>query len=363
MFFPQLIAGPIVHHREIFTQLKGPSAFAVRPTNLLVGLTLFIIGLFKKIVLADNLAPCADAVFNAAAAGWPLGFFAAWQGTLAFSLQLYFDFCGYSEMALGAARIFGVQLPLNFNSPYRALSIDDFWRRWHMTLSRFLRDYVYIPLGGSRRGQTRHFLNLFLTMAVSGLWHGAGWHYVLWGMVHGVGLMLHSAWRLGWRPLNRWWSRTIARFVTFFSLTAAFALFRAPSVEAAARIYSGMLNLPQDLVTSWGPLASALGWIGFRFEGPAVSAKDGYLVLWLVFWICFLWFMPNTPQLLARFHPAINYGPAERQRDMPLLAQLGAVRPWLEWRPNAAAAVVIGVLAALACLSLYHVSEFLYFEF
>jgi D-alanyl-lipoteichoic acid acyltransferase DltB (MBOAT superfamily) len=363
MFFPQLIAGPIVHHREIFSQLKGPGAFAVRPSNLMLGLTIFIIGLFKKVVVADNLAPCADIVFNAAAAGQPLGFFAAWQGALAFSFQLYFDFCGYSEMALGAARLFGVQLPLNFNSPYRALSIADFWRRWHMTLSRFLRDYVYIPLGGSRRGEPRHLLNLLLTMALSGLWHGAAWHYVLWGTVHGIGLVLGSVWRLGWRPLDVWWSRAIARFVTFFSVAAAFALFRAPSVEAAGRIYSGMLNLPQDLANSWGPVASALGWIGFHFDGPAVSPTDIHLTLWVVLGVGFVWFMPNTPQLFARFHPAINYGPAERRRDMPLLSGFLPIGPWLQWVPNAAAAAAVGVLAALAGLSLYHVSEFLYFEF
>jgi alginate O-acetyltransferase complex protein AlgI len=361
MFFPQLIAGPIVRHEEIFSQLKEPRAFAVSPTNLMVGLTIFIIGLFKKIVLADNLAPCADLVFNAAETGKPLSFFLAWQGTLAFSLQLYFDFCGYSEMALGAARLFGVRLPLNFNSPYRALSIGDFWRRWHMTLSRFLRDYVYIPLGGSRRGLARHNLNLLLTMTLSGLWHGAAWHYVLWGVVHGVDLVLQSVWRVAWRPLNAWWSRTVARLVMFFSLTAAFALFRAPSIEAAGRIYRGMFSLPRDL--AGGPVGSVLDWIGFHFDGPPILASDVCLVLWLVFWIGYLWFMPNTPQLFARFRPAINYGPAERRLDPPLLEQFCGWGRWLEWCPNRAAAVAVGVLAAAACLSLYHVSEFIYAEF
>src|SRR5882762_3052762 len=244
MFFPQLIAGPIVHHREIFSQLKGPGAFEVHPTNLMVGLTIFIIGLFKKIVLADNLAPCADVVFDAAVAGRPLGFFAAWQGTLAFSFQLYFDFSGYSEMALGAARLFGVQLPLNFNSPYRALSIDDFWRRWHMTLSRFLRDYIYIPLGGNRTGIPRLYLNLLITMAISGLWHGAAWHFVLWGTLQGVGMVLNHAWRLVWRPIHAWWSHTVARLVTFFVLGLLLVLYRAPSMEVALRVYRGMVNLP-----------------------------------------------------------------------------------------------------------------------
>src|SRR6476660_4157661 len=155
MFFPQLLAGPITHHREIFSQIKGPWAFALKPSNFMLGLTIFVIGLFKKVVLADNFAPIANNMFSAAAAGEPLDFFTAWQGLIAFKFQLYFDFSGYSEMALGAARLFGVQLPLDSNSPYPALNVVDFWRRWHMTLTRFLRDYVYIPLGGSRRGVWR----------------------------------------------------------------------------------------------------------------------------------------------------------------------------------------------------------------
>ena len=149
MFFPQLLAGPITHHSEIFSQIKGPRAFAIKPSNLVLGLTIFVIGLFKKVVLADNFAPYVSSVYDAAIAGQTLDFFTAWQGAIAFKFQLYFDFSGYSEMALGAARLFGIQLPLNFNSPYRALNVVDFWRRWHMTLSRWLRDYVYIPLGGA----------------------------------------------------------------------------------------------------------------------------------------------------------------------------------------------------------------------
>ena len=195
MFFPQLLAGPITHHEVIFSQIKGPWAFALKPSNFMLGLTIFVIGLFKKVVLADNFAPIANNMFSAAAAGEPLDFFTAWQGLIAFKFQLYFDFSGYSEMALGAARLFGIQLPLNFNSPYRALNVADYWRRWHMTLSRFLRDYVYIPLGGSRRGTPRLYFNLLATLALSGLWHGAAWHFVLWGSLQGASMVVNHAWR------------------------------------------------------------------------------------------------------------------------------------------------------------------------
>jgi alginate O-acetyltransferase complex protein AlgI len=350
MFFPQLLAGPITHHREIFAQVKGPWAFMVKPDNLMLGLTIFVIGLFKKVVLADNFAPYVTPAFDAAAAGEKLDFFLAWQGAVAFKFQLYFDFSGYSEMALGAARLFGVQLPLNFNSPYRALNVTDFWRRWHMTLSRFLRDYIYIPLGGSRRGTARLYLNLMITLTISGLWHGAAWHFALWGAVQGGAMVLNHAWRSVWRPIHSWWSHTIARLVTFFGLTAVLVLHRAPSTDIAFRVYRGMLDLP----TSWR---------------VAADSEQLHLVAWMLFWLAVVWFLPNTQQLLARWHPAYNYGIAERERDLPLVERIRIPASWpmarwrMEWRPNAIGAAFIGILVALACLNLSHVSEFLYFRY
>src|SRR6266403_5452223 len=237
MFFPQLLAGPITHHSEIFPQIKGPWAFAIKPSNFMLGLTIFVIGLFKKVVLADNFAPFVSSVYDAAAAGQTLDFFTAWQGAIAFKFQLYFDFSGYSEMALGAARLFGIQLPLNFNSPYRALNVVDFWRRWHMTLTRFLRDYVYIPLGGSRCSTGRLYFNLMVTLALSGLWHGAAWHFVFWGSLQGGAMVMNHAWRRVWRPINAWWSNTVARFVTFFGLTVLLVTHRAPSMDIAMRVF------------------------------------------------------------------------------------------------------------------------------
>ena len=363
MFFPQLLAGPITHHSEIFSQIKGPWAFAVKPSNFFVGLTIFSIGLFKKVVLADNFAPLVAPAFDAAAAGEQLHFFLAWQGAIAFKFQLYFDFSGYSEMALGAARLFGIQLPLNFNSPYRALNVVDFWRRWHMTLTRFLRDYVYIPLGGSRRGTPRLYLNLMITLGLSGLWHGAAWHFFFWGSLQGAGMVLNHAWRSVWRPLNTWWSHTIARLVTFFALSLVLVMHRAPSMADCLQVYRGIVNLPATWRTVLGPLGGALEWLGVQFGGPPVSTEQLELIPWLIAWLAFMWFMPNTQQLLARWHPAFNYGVIERRRDPPLVERISKVPLFYEWRPNIGGAVFVGVLLALAILSLRHISEFLYFKY
>ncbi len=363
MFFPHLLAGPITHHSEIFSQTKGPWALAARPSNFIVGLTIFVIGLFKKVVLAELFSPYVPAAFDAAAAGQQIDFYLSWQSALAFKFQLYFDFSGYSDMAVGAARLFGIQLPLNFNSPYRALNVVDFWRRWHMTLSRFLRDYIYIPLGGSRKGVPRLYLNLMITMALSGLWHGAAWHFVLWGGLQGAAMVINHGWRLLWRPINAWWSRTIARLLTFFALSLVLVFHRAPSTEVALRVIGGMVNLPASWHDALGLLGLALPWVGVRFEGESISSEQLALLPWLVLWIGFMWFVPNTQQLLARWHPAFNYGVAERHRDPPLLAEIPAAAPLLEWTLNPVVAVLIGILAAIAFLSLSHVSEFLYLKF
>jgi D-alanyl-lipoteichoic acid acyltransferase DltB (MBOAT superfamily) len=362
-FFPQLIAGPIVHHHEIFTQTRAPRAFAMRANHITVGLTIFIIGLFKKVVLADHLAPYATPVFSLAAAGGTLTAFQAWQGAVAYTLQLYFDFSGYSDMAIGAARLFGIRLPLNFESPYQALGIIDFWQRWHMTLSRFLRDYVYFPLGGNRHGRLRRYINLLLTMTIGGLWHGAAWTFVLWGLLHGIYLVINHAWRAVWTPIDAWWSRSIARLVTFLAFVISLVLFRAPSLDAAIAVYRGMLNLPQEYAASLGPVAALLQFLGVRFQAPSPEVEDIQSIYWAMFWIAAVWFVPNTQQIMARFRPAFGYTRASWRRHRPLLARAGVPPPLLRWSPNAASAAVIGLLAALACLSLQHVSEFLYFEF
>ncbi|MGH9648052.1 MAG: MBOAT family O-acyltransferase, partial [Bryobacteraceae bacterium] len=193
-YFPHLIAGPILHHAEMMPQFRQRAIYRVNAENFAVGLTIFAIGLFKKTVLADGIAPFVGPLFSTAASS-PPSFLDAWGGALTYTCQLYFDFSGYSDMAIGLSRLFGVVLPLNFDSPYKAANIIDFWRRWHMTLSRFLRDYVYFGLGGNRHGLARRYINLFVTMLLGGLWHGAGWTFVAWGALHGVYLMINHAWR------------------------------------------------------------------------------------------------------------------------------------------------------------------------
>lgn len=238
-FFPQVLAGPLVRWREIMAQLE--MRFFDRPDAAEMfarGMLLLLLGLVKKVAIADPLAAIADPVFTRAATGVALSASQAWQGTLAFSLQIYFDFSGYTDMALGIAMMFGIILPQNFNVPYRAVNLQEFWRRWHMTLSRFLRDYLYIPLGGNRGGLQLQIWALLATMLLGGLWHGANWTFVVWGGAHGVGLAVGLLWRRSGRsmPVAPSWLATML----FVALT--WVLFRAESFAAALTIYEGMLG-------------------------------------------------------------------------------------------------------------------------
>ncbi|WP_197678983.1 MBOAT family O-acyltransferase [Pseudomonas mandelii] len=190
-WFPHLIAGPILHHGQMMPQFKDPEIYRIRSRNISIGVALFAVGLGKKLLLADPISTYADPVFHAAATGQAIGPMIAWVGAIAYTLQIYFDFSGYSDMAVGLSMLFGIHLPINFNSPYKARNIIEFWRRWHMTLSQFLRDYLYIPLGGNRKGETRRLVNLMLTMLLGGLWHGANWTFVIWGALHGAYLCIN----------------------------------------------------------------------------------------------------------------------------------------------------------------------------
>ena len=238
MFFPQLIAGPITRHNEIIPQFPDNPRRPEMWENLGRGFALFIIGLAKKVAFADTLAMVADPMFHQAA-GAPLNAAQAWVACAAYTLQIYFDFSGYSDMAIGIARMLGLRLPFNFDAPYRAVSVRDFWRRWHMTLSRFLRDYLYIPLGGNRRGAMRLMFNLMTTMLLAGLWHGAAWTFVVWGGLHGLGLMVNHAWqRTGVRL-----PRLLAWILTLLFVMAGWILFRADSFALAGRMFGSMLGL------------------------------------------------------------------------------------------------------------------------
>lgn len=244
LFFPQLIAGPIVHHDEFIPQLKDFSASKFNTRHLLVGGCLFAMGLFEKSVVADTLAPLADSAFGLASNGTRLRLFEAWTGVAAYSLQLFYDFAGYSHMALGLALLFGLRLPVNFLSPYRARSVIEFWRRWHITLSSFLRHYVYIPLGGNRHGFTRQMLALLFTMTLAGLWHGAGWTFVLWGLAHGVALLINHLWRR-WRNVGRTPppSSGWAWALTLFTVAAGWVLFRASNLPTVGLLGQSLIGL------------------------------------------------------------------------------------------------------------------------
>ncbi|NLY03504.1 MAG: MBOAT family protein, partial [Campylobacter sp.] len=187
-YFPHLLAGPILHHKEMMPQFANKFNFVKNYRNIALGLFIFSIGLFKKVVIADTFAVWANAGFDTSST---LNLIEAWATSLSYTFQLYFDFSGYTDMAIGSSLLFNIRLPINFNSPYKALSIQDFWRRWHMTLSRFLRNYLYIPLGGNRRGKYRTYINLLVTFLLGGLWHGAGWTFIAWGALHGIALVIH----------------------------------------------------------------------------------------------------------------------------------------------------------------------------
>lgn len=235
-FFPHLIAGPILHHKEMISQFQSRWGLVIRNRNILIGLVIFSIGLFKKVVIADTFSVWADQGFDVSANH---DFYSAWATSLSYTFQLYFDFSGYCDMAIGAALLFNVWLPINFNSPYKALDIQDFWRRWHITLSRYLRDYLYIPLGGNRCSENRVYFNLMATFVLGGLWHGASWMFIIWGALHGFALMIHRFWTKAGMRLPK----PIAWAVTFVFINITWVYFRATSLDDAHRIIYGMFDL------------------------------------------------------------------------------------------------------------------------
>jgi alginate O-acetyltransferase complex protein AlgI len=335
-YFPQLIAGPIVHHGEIIPQFREPRRTRPAIDALTSGIFVFTLGLFKKAVLADGLAHWSAEGFGAAASAEPIDLVLAWKGALAYTFQLYFDFSGYADMAIGIGRTFGIELPANFESPYKSPNIVEFWRRWHMTLSRFLRDYLYIPLGGNRGGPAQRERNLMLTMLLGGLWHGAGWQFVIWGGLHGLYLVVtHRVQQ--WRgrhtpgrtdptpsPAVRLLERGAGVAFTFLLVVVAWVFFRAPDVPTAARMLSGMAGLHGIAAT---PIERTWD-IGTTF----------------VFALCFaiVWVSPSVAELERwAFPEALG-----RRPRAPLLLGL-----------------LIGLLAAASFVTLNEVGEFLYFQF
>lgn len=243
-FFPQLIAGPIVHHKEMMPQFEKVKNKILNYKNISLGLFIFSLGLFKKVIIADYFAEVANIGYSNPIL---LNTIEAWATSLSYSLQLYFDFSGYTDMAIGAALLFNIKLPINFNSPYKALSIQDFWRRWHITLSRFLRDYIYIPLGGNKKGNFKTYSNLMITFLLGGLWHGAGWTFILWGFLHGLALTIHRLWRTLGFTLNKY----LAWFLTFNFVNITWVFFRAENFTDAINILKSMMGLSDVSIVFW----------------------------------------------------------------------------------------------------------------
>ena len=284
-YFPHLIAGPILHHKDVIPQFEQERSKRPDPHLVRCGLIIFSIGLFKKTCIADAIQPFVALAFGPT----PPSFDQAWIGALAYTFQLYFDFSGYSDMAIGISLMFGIFLPLNFNSPYKAKNIIDFWRRWHMTLSQFLRDYLYIPLGGNRRGIVPRYVNLMITMALGGLWHGAAWTFVAWGVLHGAYLCVNHAWNRYGPSIPRRLAgpaNIAALALTFLSVVVAWVFFRADSITSAIAIVSRMAR--PDL---------------FVYDDRERLAAAYVIIFGLI-----AFFAPNTQQLLGYDHASRKVG-------------------------------------------------------
>ncbi len=302
-YFPHLVAGPILHHAEMMPQFAQKNTYRFDLSNFSLGITIFAAGLFKKVVLADGIQPFVGPVFDSGASGG-LSAIEAWGGALAYTLQLYFDFSGYSDMAIGLSKMFNVDLPLNFNSPYKAKNIVEFWRRWHMTLSRFLRDYLYIPLGGNRLGSGRRYFNLAATMVLGGLWHGAAWTFVIWGALHGLYLVINH----GWHALRRKYfsapsgagsmlGGALACLITFIAVVYAWVFFRATSVDVAWNLVAAMSG-----VNGWLPTPESRVWASDNQSGSILNSfttlyfSGARQTLWIAVLLGIAWLLPNSQE-------------------------------------------------------------------
>ena len=326
-FFPQLIAGPIVHHKEMMPQFADAENKVINYKNIAAGLFIFSIGLFKKVIIADTFAIWATAGFDQAQV---LNMAEAWVTSLSYTFQLYFDFSGYTDMAIGAALLFNIKLPFNFNSPYKAVSIQDFWRRWHMTLSRFLRDYIYIPLGGNRKGEIRTYSNLFLTFLIGGIWHGAGWTFVFWGFLHGIAIVIHRAWNRFGFGMNR----LLAWFITFNFINLTWVFFRAKEWEDAVKVLKGMFGGSIVLPLSMKESLDSLSQHGVKFGYWLQSvSRDNHTMLWIAAAFVVTLALKNSNQMTERM------------------------------KPNYLTVLYAAILFLAAASSLSKLSEFLYFNF
>jgi D-alanyl-lipoteichoic acid acyltransferase DltB (MBOAT superfamily) len=355
-FFPHLIAGPIVRWSELGPQIAEVKRYRVDWNNVGLGLTIFVFGLGKKLLIADQLSIHVAPVFDAAARAEPVTALAAWGAAFAYSAQLYFDFSGYSEMAVGLGLLFNLRLPINFAAPFRATSVIDLWRRWHVSLSRFLRDFVYVPLGGDRQGVARRSLNLVVTMTLGGLWHGAAWTFIFWGAFHGVLLAVNHAWR-SWRGKAE--PGSVARFFGWLSTITAFAigmvLFRATGLGAAGRLLAAMAGFGAAAVPGQEPL-----------EWDRWGIERGYIPEQVVGWFGTTWSAVGSLWTLGALAVALLVPDTMEicdYREGEPHSRWRRTHWRLVWKPSPAwlAAVVILFIAAFERIG--GVTEFLYYQF
>jgi alginate O-acetyltransferase complex protein AlgI len=348
-FFPQLIAGPIVRQHDMLPQLGARRDWRLRADYVAIGIALFAFGLFKKTALIDPFVPHLDLIYLAAAAGDPVGFIDGWIAGIGYGFQIYFDFSAYSDMAIGLGIMFGLHLPVNFFSPYKAASIREFWRRWHISLSRFLRDYLFIPLGGSRHGVMRTVAALMITMTLGGLWHGAGWNFVIWGMLHGAYLAVNHLWsaimaRRRPATVEPKWPARLARFLwklfcillTFLAVSFAWVFFRAPDFDSAMALATAMLGFS--------------GWL------EVVRVTRGIVPMFPLYLII-VWLLPNTMEMFQATRAALHVDEFRDTERRPL-------RPgWMKFRLSKGWAITTAAVFIIAWFTMSNLSPFIYFQF
>ena len=365
-FFPQLIAGPIVNYREMVDQYD-PSKNKLNNiwSNLSIGITLITIGLFKKVIIADKLAFWSDKAFVYSANEGTLTFLESWLNVLCFSFQIYFDFSAYSDIALGLALLFGFKLPINFFSPYKATNIIEFWRLWHITLSRFLKNYLYIPLGGNKFGKVRQFVNLFVVMAIGGFWHGASWTFILWGIMHGIFLSINHYLNYAYTKLKINFIREnkiyfwISRILTFFLVSFAWVLFRSDDLNSAKNMYLSLFgfngfSLPTHYEFLLGSFSNYLKYFGVTFENMT-NYGGGMQVLWVLGGFFWVWFLPNSIEFMQKFDFFIKSNNFKFSSN----------KNYLYWVPNKVYNFIFSTTLIIIIIKIFQgqEGEFIYFQF
>lgn len=351
-YFPHLIAGPIIHHKQMMPQFSNPETYRLKLDNINPGLIMFSIGLFKKVVLADLFSEYATPFFTDIDKGLSSNFFDSWVGVLSYTLQLYFDFSGYTDMAIGMSKLFNIDLPLNFNSPYKAKNIIEFWRCWHMTLSTFLRDYLYIPLGGNRHGQFRRLLNILITMLLGGLWHGASWNFVLWGGLHGFYLIINHSWenfRTKYQSPKILGLDLFYSTLTFLAVTIAWVPFRASDLASTVKILKYMfgydgITLPYFLQPIQSLFFKLLPEASIAFT--AISSKK--ILFYLIIGLVIVRFAPNSQTI---------GGLIDKDLKNSVVSYI--------LKPCTLSGIIFGTVCFIALMLIVSrsASEFLYFQF